>query len=70
MLSRSAVSNLWLNPNIEMSGFHNWVSNAHIYDDRITTEMINQLKEWAKNNNLLNLQNIIDNHAKRKRLPK
>ena len=53
-----------------MSGFHNWVSNAHIYDDRITTEMINQLKEWAKNNNLLNLQNIIDNHAKRKRLPK
>ena len=50
--------------NIESSGFENWNSNLEIYDSRITSDMIQNLREWAISNNLMTIENIIENHKK------
>ena len=34
-------------------------------DSRITSEMILNLREWAISNNLMNIDDIIDNHKKK-----
>jgi len=51
--------------NIEMSGFENWNLNVKIYDSRITSEMILNLREWAISNNLMTIENIMDNHKRK-----
>lgn len=50
--------------NIERSGFENWSSNTKSYDNRITSEMIQNLREWAVSNNLMTIDNIFENHKK------
>lgn len=37
--------------NIIRNGFNNWLDNFKLYDDRITDEIVYQLKIWAKNHN-------------------
>lgn len=48
--------------NIESCGFESWSSNPEIYDSRITSNIILNLREWAISENLMTLENIIENH--------
>lgn len=50
--------------NIESCGFESWNSNPEIYDSRITSDMIRNLREWALSKNLMTIENIIENHKK------
>lgn len=42
--------------NIESCGFESWSSNPEIYDSRITSDMIRNLREWALSKNLMTLE--------------
>ena len=50
--------------NIRHSGFENWISNSNFHDDRIDENMVQLLKNWAQENNLLSLESILDNLKK------
>jgi hypothetical protein len=50
--------------NIESCGFESWSSNTVIYDSRITSDMIHNLRDWAISENLMTIENIIENHKK------
>lgn len=50
--------------NIKSCGFESWSSNPEIYDNRITPDMINNLRDWAISKNLMTIENIIENHKK------
>lgn len=41
--------------NIKIFGFKGWSSNPEIYDSRITSNMIQNLKEWALSKNLMTI---------------
>lgn len=51
--------------NIESCGFECWSSNYEIYDSRITSEMIQILREWAISKNLMTIEDIIENQKER-----
>ena len=51
--------------NIKMSGFEVWYSNVKLYDNRITSNMISSLEEWAISNNLMTIDNIMENRDKK-----
>jgi hypothetical protein len=51
--------------NIEMSSFNNWYENFGLYDHRITSELITELKEWSVVNGLMTLEDIFNSHKKK-----
>lgn len=50
--------------NIESSGFDNWYSSYLMYDGRITSDMVQILKDWALSNNVMTIENIMENYGK------
>lgn len=50
---------------IELSGgFENWKKSAYLVDNRINKVMIQKLKKWAENNNLMDFESFIENRKK------
>ncbi len=67
-LSSGEVRNIILEQQkrkIELSGgFENWIKSAYLLDNRIDKEMIQKLKDWAKINDLMNLESLIKKRKK------
>ena len=52
--------------NIELSGgFENWRKSIDANDKRIDLKMLSELKDWAENNNLMNIESMIKNRKSR-----
>jgi len=52
--------------NIELSGgFENWRKSIDANDKRIDSKMLLELKDWAENNNLMNIESMIKNRKSR-----
>lgn len=47
--------------NIMDGGFENWEKFAHVHDHRIDDKMITDLKEWARKNKCMSLEEVIKN---------
>ncbi|MAC96623.1 MAG: hypothetical protein CMC96_14105 [Flavobacteriales bacterium] len=50
--------------NIQSCGFESWSSNLEIYDSRINSNMIQNLRKWAISKNFMTIENIIKTHKK------